>query len=224
MSAMTERHERAQPDPAPPAGPTSSGLTATAIITIGGRQLLIGLRVLLAMTVILGIAYPLLILGVSRAGSWQADGSLLRDDSGQIVGSALIGQQFTGPQWFVGRPSVAGYDAMASGGSNLAADSTTLMAQVRRRLADIAAADGVPESQVPPDAVTASGSGLDPDISPAYARIQAARVATARGIPLAEVQDLVASQIQRPWLGFIGQERVNVLRLNVALTALRAGG
>ena len=125
-------------------------------------------------------------------------------------------------EWFAGRPSAAGdgYDAMSSGGSNLAADSPELQQQIDERRTEIAAANGVDPAAVPADAVTASGSGLDPDISPAYALLQVNRVAAARGLPAQQVNDLVESHIQGRTLGFIGEERVNVLELNLALDQL----
>ncbi len=139
-----------------------------------------------------------------------------------MVGSSSIGQQFDGPTWFHGRPSAAGdgYDAMSSGGSNLAADSPELLELVTERRAAIAAEDGVPPSAVPADAVTASASGLDPDISPAYAQLQVDRVAAARRLSVDQVRELVDAHTKGRILGFIGEERVNVLQLNLALQRL----
>jgi K+-transporting ATPase ATPase C chain len=138
------------------------------------------------------------------------------------VGSALIGQSFEGDQWFWPRPSAAGdgYDALSSGGSNLAADNPDLVTAVGERQATVASADGVPHGDVPADAVTASGSGLDPDISPEYAAQQVARVAAARGIDPALVAALIDDASQGRMLGFIGEPRVNVLRLNLGLENL----
>ena len=198
-----------------------------ALAMIGGRQLLIGLRFLVAMTIVLGIGYPLLVLGVGQlVASDNSNGSLIHDDAGAVVGSDLIGQQFDGPQWFAGRPSAAGdgYDSMSSGGSNLAADSPDLVAAVQERRAQIAADNGVDPSAVPPDALTASGSGLDPHISPAYANIQVNRVAAARGLDPGAVRDLVKSLTRGRVLGFIGEERVNVLELNLAVQKLTGAG
>jgi K+-transporting ATPase ATPase C chain len=214
-------------------GPLQPAITArpsgSALVSIAGRQALVALRFLLAMIIVLGIVYPLVVFGVGQlAANNSANGSLVTDGTGAVVGSELIGQQFDGPQWFAGRPSAAGagYDAMSSGGSNLAADSPELLALVQERRAQIAADNGVDPADVPPDAVTASGSGLDPDISPAYAQLQVDRVATARGLPVDQVRDLVTSHIQEPSLGFIGEDRVNVLDLNLALQNLTptAGG
>ena len=222
---VTERPEAQQPatTPRPSAG---------TLVSIGGRQALVALRVLLAMTVILGILYPLVVLGIGQlAVRDAANGSLVTDSAGSTAGSKLIGQQFTDPdgnaaQWFVGRPSAAGdgYDAMSSGGSNLAADSPDLLADVQQRRAQIAADDGVDPSAVPPDALTASGSGLDPDISVDYALLQVNRVAAARGLSTEQVGDLVRSHIAGRALGFIGEERVNVLDLNLALNQLAPAG
>jgi K+-transporting ATPase ATPase C chain len=219
-----------RPEPQQP--PTTPSPSAGTLVSIGGRQALVALRFLVAMTVILGIAYPLVVLGVGQLiANHTANGSLVTDSSGTVVGSELIGQQFTDPQgnvapWFAGRPSAAGTgdDAMSSGGSNLAADSPDLLAQVQERRAQIAADDGVDPSAVPPDALTASGSGLDPDISVDYALLQVNRVAAARGLPAGQVRDLVQSHIAGRALGFIGEERVNVLDLNLALNQLAPAG
>jgi K+-transporting ATPase ATPase C chain len=203
--------------------------SGSALVSIAGRQALVALRFLLAMIVLLGIAYPLLVFGVGQlAANNTANGSLVTDGNGTVVGSGLIGQQFDGPEWFAGRPSAAGegYDAMSSGGSNLAADSPDLLALVEERRAQIAADNGVDPADVPPDALTASASGLDPDISPAYAQLQVNRVADARGLTPEQVGDLVTAHTQGRALGFIGEERVNVLELNLALEQLApsAGG
>ena len=214
-----------RPEPQQPA--TTPTPSAGTLVSIGGRQALVALRFLVAMIVILGILYPLAVLGIGQLVAHDAaNGSLVTDSSGTVVGSELIGQQFDGPQWFAGRPSAAGdgYDAMSSGGSNLAADSPDLLADVQERRAQIAADDGVDPSAVPPDALTASASGLDPDISPEYALLQVNRVADARGLPADQVRDLVQAHIQGRSLGFIGEERVNVLELNIALNQLAPAG
>jgi potassium-transporting ATPase KdpC subunit len=186
------------------------------------RQGWVALRLLLVMTVLLGVVYPVALFAVGRIVSGTSDGSYVTDSSGAVVGSALIGQQFDGDRWFWSRPSVAGdgYDAMSSGGSNLAADNPDLVAIVGERQAAVAEADGVRPEDVAADAVTASASGLDPDISPEYARQQVARVAAARGLDPAQVMRLVEQGTQGRLLGFIGEPRVNVLRLNLALEAL----
>jgi K+-transporting ATPase ATPase C chain len=186
------------------------------------RQAWVGLRLLIVMTVIVGIAYPFAIWAVGRLDAGTADGSYLTAKDGHVVGSALIGQGFEGPTWFHPRPSAAGagYDALSSGGSNLAADNSDLVTAVAKRKAAIVAEDGVDPSVVPADAVTASGSGLDPHISRAYAQIQVARVAKARGLDTATVQQLVEQSTDQPLLGFIGEPGVNVLKLNLALDNL----
>ena len=201
--------------------------SGAALLSIGGRQLLVALRYLLLMTIVLGIGSPLVVFGVGQlAANDSANGSLVTDNAGVVVGSELIGQQFDGPQWFAGRPSAAGdgYDAMSSGGSNLSADSPELLALVEERRARIADANGVDPAAVPPDALTASASGLDPHISPAYAELQINRVAEARGLPVDRVRELVSANTEGRTLGFIGEERVNVLTLNLALAELTAAG
>jgi len=213
--------------PEPQQHATTPSPSAGTLVSIGGRQALVALRFLVAMIVILGILYPLAVLGIGQLVAHDAaNGSPVTDSSGTVVGSELIGQQFDGPQWFAGRPSAAGdgYDAMSSGGSNLAADSPDLLADVEDRRAQIATDNGVDPSTVPPDALTASGSGLDPNISPEYALLQVNRVADARGLPADQVRDLVRAHIQGRALGFIGEERVNVLELNIALNQLAPAG
>jgi potassium-transporting ATPase KdpC subunit len=192
---------------------------------------LAALRMLLVFTVLTGIGYPLLITGIGQLlFPGQADGSLIRQH-GKVVASSLIGQNFTAggkggakpdPTWFQPRPSAAGdgYDPTASGASNLGPNDPALVASVKERKAQIAAFNGVPRSQVPADAVTASGSGLDPDISPAYAYLQVDRVAKARGLSAATVHQLVADHVADRVLGFLGEPRVNVVRLNLALAEL----
>jgi len=183
------------------------------------RQSIVGLKIMIAFTIVLGLAYPLLITGLGRViAPHQAAGSPVAAD-GRQVGSALIGQPFSSDRWFWSRPSAAGngYDATASGGSNLAANSPVLRRQIQQRRAAVARADGVRPDQVPADAVTASGSGLDPDISPAYAAIQVDRVAHARQLPVAAVRQLVRTHTEGRVLGFLGEPRVNVLELNQAL-------
>jgi K+-transporting ATPase ATPase C chain len=186
------------------------------------RQGWVGLRLLIVMTVLLGVAYPFAMFAVGRIVSGTSNGSYVTNASGAVVGSALIGQSFDGDQWFWPRPSAAGegYDALSSSGSNLAADNPDLVAAVGDRQAAAAAADGVQPREVPADAVTASGSGLDPDVSPEYARQQVSRVARARGLDPAAVSALVDGSTQGRLLGFIGEPRVNVLQLNLALENL----
>jgi K+-transporting ATPase ATPase C chain len=186
------------------------------------RQAWVSIRLLVVMTVLLGIAYPVVIFAVGRLASSAADGSLVTDASGTVIGSRLIGQSFSDPRWFWPRPSAAGdgYDALSSGGSNLAADNPTLVDAVAERKRVAVTVNGVAPENVPADAVTASGSGLDPDISPEYAGQQVARVAKARGLPIDKVASLVGEATQGRFLGFIGEPRVNVLELNLALERL----
>lgn len=184
------------------------------------RQYAAALRLLLALTVLLGVVYPAVVFGIGRAGlSGQADGSLVEQD-GKVVGSSLLGQDFTGDQWFHGRPSASDYAGDTSGGSNLAASSEDQVAAVAERREAVARAEG--SDAVPADALTASGSGLDPHISPAYADLQVPRVAKATGLDTAVVQRLVDANTQDRVLGYLGAPRVNVLELNLALA--RAAG
>lgn len=183
------------------------------------RQLLPALRLWIVLTVLLGIAYPLALVGVGRLMPGRADGSLLEAD-GRVVGSLLVAQPFDQPRYFWPRPSSGGYDMLATGGSNLGPNNPALVSQIEQRRAQLARANGVPAADLPADAVTASGSGLDPHISPAYAAVQVARVAAARGLPAAHVQALVDAHTSGRALGFLGEPTVNVLELNVALDRL----
>ena len=187
------------------------------------RQAWIGFRLLIVMTVLLGVVYPLAVFAVGRIVPSISNGSYVANADGSVVGSSLIGQAFEGEQWFQPRPSAAGagYDALSSSGSNLGPNNPDLVAAVIERKAAAAAANGVALESVPADAVTASGSGLDPDISPEYAVQQVARIAAARGLPEAAVAAVVADATQGRLLGFIGEPRVNVLQLNIALDRLR---
>lgn len=184
------------------------------------RQLLTGLGVLVTMTAIFGFAYPLAVTAVAQiAFHDQADGSMVVVD-GAEVGSALIGQPFEGPAWFHPRPSAAGdgYDAMASSGANLGPTSEDLAASVRTAAVAYRTENGLPEdAPVPVDAVTSSASGLDPHISVANARLQAPRVAEARGVPVEDVLVLVDEHTDARPLGILGDDGVNVLQLNAAL-------
>ncbi|WP_405731660.1 potassium-transporting ATPase subunit KdpC [Streptomyces sp. NBC_01537] len=184
------------------------------------RTHLAALRMLLVFTVITGIAYPLAVTGIAQAAfSDQANGSIVKQD-GRTVGSSLIGQKFAGTRWFEPRPSAGGYDPLASGATNLGPNSPELVKTVQQRRSAVAKLNGVAESQVPADAVTASGSGLDPDISTAYASIQVNRVAEARGLSTTAVRKLVAANTHGRALGFLGEEYVNVVELNLALVKL----
>ncbi|MER5611271.1 potassium-transporting ATPase subunit KdpC [Streptomyces sp. NPDC002215] len=199
------------------------------------RHHLTALRMLLVFTAITGIAYPLLVTGISQAGlSHQANGSLLTTN-GTPAASSLIGQNFSlpkknpqdetetlrpDPKWFQPRPSAGGYDPTVSGASNLGPNNADLIRTVKERRAAVAAFDGVRPESVPADAVTAGGSGLDPAISPAYAYEQVNRVAKARHLAPTKVRKLVARHVQGRVLGFLGQERVNVVELNHDLARL----
>lgn len=217
-----------------PAGQRSLGLRRGTVSL--GRQTLAGLRVLLVLTVLLGVLYPVAVFAVGQVGlRWQANGSLLLADGSHadarstgagtdnaVVGSALVGQAFTGDEWFHSRPSAAGdgYDTLASAGSNLGPLNPDLVAAIEARRVEVAAADGTASGDVPPDALTASASGLDPHISPAYAAQQVSRVAAARGLDQAAVTALVAEHTAGRDLGVLGEPRVNVLELNLALDRL----
>ena len=192
------------------------------------RQTWTAVRALLIFTVVLGLGYPLLITGIGQLTlNNNANGQLVKVD-GDVVGSAIIGQSFTDadgaalPEWFQSRPSAAGagYDGGASSGSNYGPENEDLIAAIKDRQAAISELDGVAVGDIPADAVTASGSGLDPHISPAYALLQVPRVAEARGLDEQAVRDLVESMIQGRDLGYLGEPTVNVLLLNIALAEL----
>jgi K+-transporting ATPase ATPase C chain len=191
-------------------------------VTTTWRQAWVGLRFLLVMTVVLGLLYPAALLLIGRLVPGTADGSYVAGSDGTVVGSALIGQAFEGAEWFHPRPSAAGdgYDSLCSSGSNLGPNNPDLVAAIEERIGEVAGENGVPRDQVPADAVTASASGLDPHISPAYAAIQVARVAAARGLTIDEVEALVAEHTEGPVLGFLGDPGVNVVTLNAALSEL----
>lgn len=192
-------------------------------MTLYLRQAVTALLAVVVFTALLGVGYPVVVWGVGRVvASDKAGGSYVSDASGKVVGSSLIGQTFTGEKWFQSRPSAAGngYDAMNSSASNLSASNPDLLKAVQQRQAAIAKQDGVSLSQVPADALTSSGSGLDPDISPEYAAIQINRVAQQNGLTVTQVQQLVSENTQGRMLGFIGQVHVNVLQLNMALSTL----
>jgi K+-transporting ATPase ATPase C chain len=193
------------------------------------RQTGAGLRLLLVLTVLTGVVYPLAVWGVSRLPGLhdKAEGSLVQAD-GRAVGSALIGVDLTASDaahdpWFHTRPSASASDPLGpgdpstSGASNLAADNAKLVDLVRKRRAAIADREGVPEDRVPADAVTASASGVDPDISPAYADLQVARVARVNGLPEQVVRQTVADHVRGRALGVLGEPAVNVLDLNLAI-------
>ena len=196
-----------------------------------GRTLLVALRAMVVATVVLGLGYTAVILGVGQLVlPAAANGSLVRDTDGAVVGSSLIGQAFTDadgeplPEYFQSRPSAAGdgYDGGAASGSNLGPNNDDLVVLITERRAQIADFNGVNPADVPADALTASGSGLDPHVSPEYALLQVERIALARSLPVASVRGLVEAHIQGPDLGFFGASTVNVLELNLALDALNA--
>jgi K+-transporting ATPase ATPase C chain len=183
-------------------------------------ELKIAIRFTLLTTVLLGIGYPLAVTAFAHAFMpAKADGALIVRN-GQVMGSALIGQNFTGGLYFHGRPSAAGngYDATSSGASNLAASNQKLVTRIEGDVAGYSAENkGTP---VPIDLVTASGSGLDPDISPAAAMFQVESIASARHLPVATVRDLVQRHVQGRQFGLLGEPRVNVLLLNMDLDRL----
>lgn len=178
------------------------------------------LTLFLLLSLITGLAYPLLVTGAAQAVfPHKANGSLVVV-GGKTVGSALIGQSFSDPKHFWSRPSATGpmsHNAGASGGTNLGARNPALVDAVKGRIQALRAADPGNTATVPVDLVTASASGLDPHISRAAADYQLARVARARGLPAADVRALVDAHTEHPWLGFLGEARVNVLMLNLAL-------
>ena len=184
------------------------------------KQFIPGMRIMLALTVLTGLLYPGVVTGLSQLlFRHQANGSLIMKD-GHVVGSSLIGQSFTQREYFHARPSAAGndgYDASASSGSNLGTTSKKLIDRVKADVDRVRQENPDYQGPIPADMVTASGSGLDPHISPASAQVQAARVAKARGLAVGQVNQLVAQHTEGPALGFIGDPRVNVLELNLAL-------
>ncbi|MEV0277534.1 potassium-transporting ATPase subunit KdpC [Streptomyces sp. NPDC050610] len=203
------------------------------------RLLGAGLRAMLVLTLVCGVIYPLVVTGIAQtAFHSKANGSEVKSD-GKPAGSSLLGQTYTldkkdkagnplpDPKYFQSRPSAAGpntentqYHLTVSGASNLAADSKVLLTSVQQRRTDIAEFNGVSPSAIPPDALTASASGLDPDISPAYAELQTQRVAKANHLPEAKVAELVEDHTEGRIAGFLGDPRVNVLELNIALQKL----
>ena len=171
-------------------------------------------------TGVLGVAYPFAVTGVAQTVfSEQADGSLVRDKAGKVVGSALVGQTFAEPIYLHPRPSAAGdgYDAAASSGSNLGPLNPDLIARVKTDADALRAETGT--AVIPADAVTTSASGLDPHISPAYAELQVARIASARGVGEAQVREVIEQHVEGRTFGVLGQPRVNVLLTNLALDA-----
>ncbi|KRC68847.1 Potassium-transporting ATPase C chain [compost metagenome] len=193
--------------------PRQGGILRPALVVFG------------ALSLVTGLAYPFLTSGLAAAVfPHEAAGSLIKQDD-KVVGSAWIGQSFTSPRYFWGRPSATApmpYNAAASGGSNLGPRNPALAEAIQARIAALKAADPDNSAAVPVDLVTASGSGLDPHISPAAAAYQAARVARARGLPRAQVDALILAHTDRPLLAVLGDPGVNVLELNLALDKLGA--
>jgi K+-transporting ATPase ATPase C chain len=176
-------------------------------------------------TLLLGLGYPLAITGISQlAFPYQAGGSLVTDKAGHVVGSVLIAQAFAKDEYLHPRPSAAGngYDPTSSGGSNYGPLNTDFAKRVAGDADALRKSTG--HQQIPDDAITTSGSGLDPDVSPAYADLQADRIAKARGVPADAVRKLIADHVEHPFLGFIGQPHVNVLMTNRALDDAMAKG
>jgi potassium-transporting ATPase KdpC subunit len=187
-------------------------------------QLRPALVVTIAFTLLAGLVYPLAFTAIAQlVMPSQANGSLV-SRNGVVVGSALIGQSFSADRYFHGRPSAAGdkgYDASASSGSNFGPTSQKLIDRVKATVAELRTHGA---SSIPADAATASASGLDPDISPAFAELQVERVAKARGVSAEQIRQIIGQHTQRPRLGFVGEPRVNVLTLNLALDAAFASG
>lgn len=184
------------------------------------KQLIIAVRVTLVFAILTGVAYPLVVTGLAKViFPHQADGSLIQAN-GKAIGSELIGQKFTRPEYFQGRPSAAGsdgYDGLASGPSNLGPTNQHLVDRVQGDIRKFREGNPTIGGPLPADLVTASGSGLDPDVSPAAAEVQIARVAAARGVSADVVRALVAAHTEGRQFGIFGEPRVNVLKLNLAL-------
>jgi K+-transporting ATPase ATPase C chain len=200
---------------------SSSSLQATAMTSLAALQDRAAWRPALMLSLIallgLGGLYPLAGTGLARVlFPVQSTGSLVRQGD-VVVGSSLVAQPFTGEGWFHPRPSAASYDPMAAAGSNQARSNPDLRKRIDAAIAEVAVREGVSPAQVPADLVTQSGGGLDPEISPAAARIQIARVARVRGLSVAAVDALVDANTQGPQFGVLGQARVNVLGLNLSL-------
>lgn len=203
-----------RPSDVPPPAPAPDGLH----LAWGSWSVAIGFCI--GMFVLCGLVYPAVSTGIGRvAFPFQAGGSVLRVDD-RAIGSALVAQPFASARYFMPRPSTSGYDPMTMAGSNLAPSNPELRRQVLARARAVARREGVSISQVPVDLAFASGSSIDPDISPAAARLQIPRVARARHLPEAVVRALVRAHTRGPTFGILGEARVNVLELNLALDAL----
>jgi K+-transporting ATPase ATPase C chain len=179
-----------------------------------------GVLFTLVTMILLGLGYHVVLWGIGRVlFPAQAEGSLLRRSDGSVIGSRLVAQSFTRPEYFHPRPSAVDYNAASTGGSNYGPSNPDHLKAVKGRLAAVTALEGVAPEQVPSEMVTASGGGLDPQIPKAAADLQAGRVARARGVPIGRVQDLIRSHTEAPAFGFLGRAGVNVLELNLALDA-----
>lgn len=186
-----------------------------------GRQLFTALRFLLCTTLLLGLAYPALVFGLGQlVAPAQANGSIITS-GGQAAGSSLLAQPVTGAAYFFPRPSAVGWDPATSSASNLGPNQTALVEAMATNRAEVAVREKTAMGAVPIDAVTASGSGLDPDISPAYAALQVPRVAAANGLSEAAVRELIAANSSTRISAFLGQSSVNTTTLNAALTAVQ---
>jgi len=189
------------------------------------RQIKTAFMMLVIFTILTGVIYPFVITGIAQLlFPWQANGSLM--STNRVIGSELIGQSFTAPQYFWSRPSATSpypYNAQLSSGSNLGPSNPALFAAVKERVTNLRKADPLNNHPIPADLVTASGSGLDPDISPLSAYYQAARIAKARHVSVLTVWTIIQSQIQQRTFNILGEPRVNVLKLNLALDNIRSG-
>ena len=182
------------------------------------RELKRGVLFTITTMLLLGFGYHLVLWGVGRVVfSSQAEGSLIRRADGIVVGSRLIAQKFTRPEYFQPRPSAVDYNAASTGGSNYGPSNPDHLKLVQERLDAVTQLEGTTPGQVPSEMVTASGAGLDPHIPPQAAELQAARVAGARGVPVERIRELIGSHTEPPTFGFFGRARVNVLELNLAL-------
>jgi potassium-transporting ATPase KdpC subunit len=182
------------------------------------KELRQGILFTLVTMVLLGGVYNGLLWGVGRGVfPAQAEGSLVRRADGTVIGSRLIAQKFTRPEYFQPRPSAVDYNAASTGGTNYGPSNPDHLKVVRERLEAITKQEGVDVTRVPSEMVTASGAGMDPHIPPAAAELQAARVATARGLPIEQVSQVIQTYTEPPAFGFLGRTRVNVLELNLAL-------
>jgi potassium-transporting ATPase KdpC subunit len=182
------------------------------------RELKRGVLFTITTMLLLGFVYHLVLWGVARvAFPSQAEGSLIRRSDGTVIGSRLIAQNFTHPEYFHPRPSAMDYNAASTGGSNFGSSNPDHLKLVRERLDAVTKEEGASADLVPSEMVTASGAGLDPHIPPQAAELQARRVAAARGVPVDRIRELIASHTEAPTFGFLGRSRVNVLELNLAL-------